>query len=93
MTKGQVPASDDWRRRGQERFLKGKQLSLRAYEPPRPDWDHDHCAFCTRKLSRDEGDLHRGFATEDARHWVCEDCFADFRAEMQWIVDDKKPPK
>ena len=32
---------DDWRRRGQERYLLDSVFVLRNYAPPRPDWDHD----------------------------------------------------
>jgi len=78
-------APDDWRRQGQERFLKGRSWSLRGHSA-RKDWDHDHCEFCGRKFSAAQGDLHRGYVTTDNYHWVCEDCFADFEEEMQWVV-------
>ena len=87
MMKRPAPAPDDWRRQGQERFLKGRTWSLQGYRPHREGWEHDHCEFCGVKLSPADGDLHRGYVTRDAYHWVCEDCFVDFRDEMEWEVE------
>ena len=41
----------DWRLRGQERYLTGREFVWREYTAPRPDWDHDHCEFCWAKFS------------------------------------------
>jgi hypothetical protein len=82
-----TPKPDDWRRQGQERFLKGRTWVLRSYRPYRDGWDHDHCELCASKLSLSEGDLHRGFVSTDNYHWVCEPCFTDFQGEMAWIVE------
>jgi hypothetical protein len=85
--KRSAPGSDDWRRQGQERFLKGRKWTLQSYHPYREGWDHDHCEFCGSKLSLAEGDLHRGYVTSDTYHWVCEPCFVDFQDEMGWTVE------
>jgi hypothetical protein len=85
--KPNAPAPDDWRRQGQERFLKARRWSFQAYRPYRDGWDHDHCEFCGNKFSNSEGDLHHGYVTEDHYHWVCEPCFADFREEMGWLLE------
>ena len=82
-----TPGPDDWRRQGQERFLKGRRWTLRGYRPNREGWDHDHCELCGAKFSLAEGDLHQGYVTTDYYHWVCESCFADFRDEMEWVVE------
>jgi hypothetical protein len=80
-----VPA-DDWRRRNQERYLEGKSLAFRKYDPPRPEWDHDHCEFCNAKFSLFPGDLTHGYATTDEDRWICETCFADFKDEFGWTL-------
>jgi hypothetical protein len=80
------PKPDDWRRQGQDRFLKGRRWSLQTYQAYREEWDHDHCEFCGAKFSLADEDLHRGYVTDDSYHWVCESCFADFRDEMGWMV-------
>ena len=82
---GRSPA-DDWRRQNQQRFLGGRELTLRDYCPHRAGWDHDHCEFCGAKFSLAEGDLHHGYVTVDGYHWVGEACFADFQEEMRWKV-------
>jgi hypothetical protein len=81
---------DDWRLQGQERFLKGACLIRKQYVKYRPGWDHDHCEFCWRKLSENPEDLNSGYATPDDYHWICEDCFRDFREKFEWKVID--PP-
>lgn len=90
---GQVkkPAPDDWRRQGQERFLSGVKLIERAYRPYRPGWEHDHCEFCGVKFSCHEGDRKRGYSTEDGYHWVCAECYADFRDEFGWELMESAP--
>ncbi len=80
-----VPA-DDWRRRNQEKYLRGKAFRLSRYTPPRPDWDHDHCEFCMAKLSLLPGDLAKGYHTEDDYRWICEPCFREFQDEFGWTV-------
>jgi ribosomal protein S27AE len=79
---------------GQERFLTGATLTFRRYEPPRPDWDHDHCEFCGAKfMAADHPDvLHEGYATADNR-WVCPPCFADFRNQFGWTASDGPPQR
>lgn len=78
---------DDWRLDGQEQELQGVTLFDRVYHAPRPDWDHDHCAFCWAKFM--EGSypetLQRGWTTADEYHWVCPPCFEDFRERFQWV--------
>jgi hypothetical protein len=86
-----VREPEDWRRRGQESYLAGVVLVRRAYRPPpsNPDWEHDHCEFCWAKFM--PGGVHDslrvGFATVDDYHWICEPCFADFREEFGWRVE------
>ncbi|MGD2082654.1 MAG: hypothetical protein PVF91_06795 [Chromatiales bacterium] len=83
-----MPASDDWRRQGQERYLKGAALRRSNYAPPGDHWDHDHCAFCWAKLMAPghSGALSEGYVTADRRHWICPRCFEDFREEFQWRI-------
>ena len=84
-----VPAND-WRRSGQENYLKGVVLQLETYAPPRPSWDHEHCEFCNSKISQHAEDLPRGYATPDRYRWICETCFEDFREEFGFVVQAAK---
>jgi hypothetical protein len=83
---GRVPA-DDWRRQGQERYLLGASFKRMAWSTTDPQWDHDHCEFCTRKLALAEipDSLQEGYGTPNLQHWVCPECFEDFREEFGWI--------
>jgi hypothetical protein len=82
----------DWRFRGQERDLVGSRLRHTPYRAPSPSWDHDHCAFCWRKLA-EQGDAARaGWQTEDERQWICDECFADLREPLGFVVTDESTP-
>ncbi len=74
----------DWRLQGQERYLAGVALRRKKYTRYREDWEHDHCEFCGRKFSTREGDLNDGYVTSDNYHWVCNDCYEDFKAVFNW---------
>ncbi|MDL2283276.1 hypothetical protein LJB94_02020, partial [Odoribacter sp. OttesenSCG-928-G04] len=78
-TKYKTSAADDWRRQGQEQYLLEVSLLFRDYYPCRSGWDHDHCEFCGIKFSLNENDLNTGYSTEDAYHWICEQCYNDFK--------------
>jgi len=76
----------DWRLQGQERYLKGASLSRQKYRKYRDGWEHDHCEFCGDTFSECSEDLNIGYTTADRYHWVCENCFLDFKDSFQWTV-------
>ena len=79
---------DDWRLRGQERYLQDAAFFRRRFQKLGPNSDHDHCAFCWEKFS--EGDIPdttvEGYTTADRDHWVCDACFTDFRERFRWTL-------
>ena len=79
---------DDWRRTGQENYLMGLVFKRMPWATVDPNWDHAHCAFCWRKFaSADVPDaIGEGYGTLDLYHWVCPECFEDFREEFGWTV-------
>lgn len=84
-----APATaDDWRFTGQERYLQGVNLKRLTWAPRHPDNDHDHCAFCTTKLTLLEipESIKTGYCTTDMNHWVCPECFQDFKERFKWVV-------
>ncbi|MFT5748083.1 MAG: hypothetical protein ACI9XO_004893 [Paraglaciecola sp.] len=86
MCKKRIVSTNDWRRQGQEDYLKNKALIKRIYNSYREGWDHDHCEFCGDKFSTDESDLHIGYSILNGYHWICETCFLDFRNEFNWEI-------
>ena len=84
----------DWRLQGQEKYLQGAQLMRRAWRPypKKPDWDHDHCAFCWAKFSAAPDDEHEGYCTLDEYHWICATCFEDFREMFAWRLSEPPAP-
>ena len=45
---------------------------------------HEHCDFCLEKALTDNPCTF--YCTEDMCHWICEECFEDFRAKFNWAV-------
>lgn len=93
-----MTADDDWRLRGQERYLQGAALRSGPWHrpPSNPNWDHDHCAFCWTTFM-EAGDPHakadtltEGYTTTaehphgDGYHWICPTCFRDFAERFEW---------
>jgi len=75
---------DDWRLvGGEEDVWQDKQLLHKHWEKYRSGWDHDHCEFCGKKLSKPT-DI--GYCTTDQYYWICEACFNDFKDMFQWKV-------
>jgi hypothetical protein len=84
------PTNSDWRLQGQEKYLAGVALIRRVYSAPRPDWDHDHCEFCSTKFMIGGGadTLQEGYCTLDAhRRWICKACFNDFHVRFGWRLE------
>lgn len=46
-----------------------------------PLWWHDHCEFCWEKIEADK-DM-TCYCTEDHHHWVCEECYNDFKDMLE----------
>jgi len=80
---------NDWRFMGQDKYLMEKELIYHKYHVSKPNWEHDHCAFCGVKFSEQEGDLHEGYSTKDDYHWICKDCFNDFKEMFRWSVKNR----
>ena len=85
-----MPDKDDWRRQGQERYLRGATLLFKKYFSPREGWDHDHCEFCGAKFMETGNgkNLTEGYATENNYRWVCRECFDDFKSEFKWKIEN-----
>jgi len=88
MNKNKKIQPNDWRRQGQEKYLKGVELAFKNYIPSNIGWNHDHCEFCGAKFSQNEGDLNKGYTTENSNRWICNECFNDFKDEFCWNVKD-----
>ena len=76
---------NDWRLTNQMDYLYQKKLK-KSNLLDFPDKDHEHCAFCWEKIGKGEDMIHEGYTDEDAYHWVCNDCFNDFKDTFKWEV-------
>ena len=81
-------SSNDWRLQGQESYLAGATMKRMAWAPRHPDNDHDHCEFCAQKLAAADipHSIQEGYCTLNGYHWVCSECFRDFREKLKWVV-------
>ena len=77
---------DDWRLQGQEKELMGVTLYFKKYKASNKKSDHDHCEFCWQKfMEYDNPDIiYEGYTTENEYHWICEECYEDFKKMFQW---------
>lgn len=82
-----MPDKNDWRLLNQEEYLMNAKLTKSEYKKPSEKWDHDHCAFCWDKFSKNDGDLHEGYCTPDKKYWICEECFNDFKEMFRFKVE------
>ncbi len=77
----------DWRLQGQERYLKGVTLKYKKYSKYREGWEHDHCEFCQTKFMEKGSDaLHEGYTKKDNYHWICPQCFNDYKDQFKWNI-------
>jgi hypothetical protein len=87
---------DDWRLQGQERYLRGRKLRWTLWSPYRPGSDHDHCEFCWSEFGSavsDHVEFNEGYVTSDDNyHWICPNCFKDFREGFEWVVVTETDP-
>lgn len=81
----------DWRLTNQMNYLSDKNLCHMKYQPFREGWEHDHCAFCVTTIDTSTGEA---YCTTDHYHWICENCYGDFREMFRWkkvdISEDDK---
>lgn len=49
---------------------------------------HEHCFFCFEKFMTDM-DVEC-YCTTDFEHWICEECFNDFKNKFDFSVIDEK---
>ena len=43
---------------------------------------HEHCELCYEKAMTDISGIF--YCTEDMKHWICEECFNDFKEQFNW---------
>jgi hypothetical protein len=87
-----VVEDDDWRLMAQDGYLLDRAMRLTPWFALRPDWDHDHCSFCSAKIwdrASGEDEFDSGYVTaDDQYHWVCEACFDDLCDRFRWTVEE-----
>lgn len=47
---------------------------------------HEHCDLCYLKATTDSNCTF--YVTADLGHWICEECFNDFKEELNWKTKD-----
>ncbi len=79
----------DWRLQGQDKYLARKEFTLQSYRRYSANWDHDHCSFCWVKFSETGASNEteaEGYTCDDGYHWVCKQCFDDFKVEFEFVL-------
>ena len=76
---------EDWRLVGQD-YLQDKELYHLNYRKDDFD-DHEHCSFCWEKFDSDE---QIGYCTRDYYHWICTNCYEDFKELFKWKIIEEE---
>ncbi len=81
-----TPTESDWRLQGQEAYMQNIYLQFMPWASENPNWDHDHCEFCSAKFGNQNipDALHEGYTSADRYRWVCASCFIDFQSLFKW---------
>ena len=79
-----IDFTNDWRLFNQANYLKGETLKHSKWVTLQADWDHDHCAFCRDTI---DASTSMAYCTTDYYHWICEDCYADFKELFEWKLE------
>ncbi|MBQ2824141.1 MAG: hypothetical protein IJF18_06155 [Oscillospiraceae bacterium] len=77
---------DDWRLNGQEKYLENVNLKHIQFNNKINLSDHEHCEFCTDRISNYIGTKTIGYCTEDEYYWICEECYNDFKDIFHWKI-------
>lgn len=77
----------DWRLTNQMNYLYRATLKKSVFKASATN-DHEHCEFCWDKFGENEGSQHLGYCTLDRYHWICNECFQDFREQFEWHLVD-----
>lgn len=78
--------NNDWRLTNQMNYLYQKKLIKGMFKPYREGWEHEHCAFCSERI---DSSTTLAYSTEDRYHWICPECFNDFKTMFEWeVIDD-----
>lgn len=85
---------NDWRLDDSQsgKQFAGHSFEFRQYVPVEKGNDHDHCEFCGRTFFHtklDDNTNTEGYVTEVIHkkgkkqgHWVCKECFTDFKEKL-----------
>ena len=78
---------NDWRLTNQMNFLFRATLKKASFQKTATN-NHEHCEFCWDKFGEAAGLLKEGYCTLDGYHWICNECFRDFRKQFEWNSTD-----
>lgn len=78
---------NDWRLNGQQKYLNHVKLKHIKFSNLQYDKsNHEHCEFCLEKISIFSDCIHEAYCTEDEYHWICDDCYNDFKDIFDWKI-------
>ena len=74
----------DWRNMGQMEYLFKKKFKYIKYS--NNIGDHEHCVFCSEKISTMKEAQNEAYCTKNYKHFVCIQCFNDFKEIFEWEI-------
>lgn len=83
---------DDWRIMGQEGYLRKKRLQHRYFNRSLCVEDFDQCEFCWDCFDDDPAHPMMAYFEPINKHWICEECYNDFKSHFDWTVKEIQRP-
>ncbi|MBQ9986328.1 MAG: hypothetical protein IJP38_08490 [Oscillospiraceae bacterium] len=77
--------NNDWRLTNQMNYLFRKKLIKGAFKPYREGWEHELCEFCAERIDNTTDEV---YSTEDRYHWICKECYNDFKDMFEWEMSN-----
>lgn len=74
---------NDWRLANQMNYLYRVSLKKVVFRASDTN-DHEHCEFCWVKFGEGKESKKSGYCTLDGYHWICNECFQDFKELFEW---------
>lgn len=69
-----------------QQFMLGEHFRKASFEVSD---EHEHCTMCGIKISGLPANIHEGYVTTKNIHWVCCECFDEYREEYSWKLEDE----
>ena len=64
------------------------QKEIRIYYLYKKIGDHEHCKFCSEKITDFSDDVNDAYYSVNTKYtyWICPECYEEFKDIFQWFL-------